>query len=224
MSNNAETGNSSFWRPANIGLMIGLIILVGAIASALLPDRDSSVTDDLADSSEPVTVSRPSATPAGPMVSRPAPASPSTPRALPDAVRQASFKLINGKSKKLADYKGKVLIVDIWATWCGPCRQEIPHLIEMAKAYKSKGVEVIGLTTENPETDADLVKSFTEEFKINYQIGWINSPLYGGLMNGRGGIPQTLIIGRDGTVRNHFVGFHPVISVPQMKAALEAAL
>jgi len=224
MSETSAAANKSFWTPTNIGLIIGLVIMIGAIASAFLSRGDSSVIEDTVEPSSPVTLSRPSSTPAGPMVARSAPPAPSTPRPIPAEVRQSSFKLINGKSRKLADYKGKVLVVDIWATWCGPCRQEIPHLIEMARDYKSKGVEVIGLTTENPETDAALVKAFSDEFKINYPIGWINGPLYGGLMNGRGGIPQTLIIGRDGTIRNHFVGFHPVISVPQMKAALEAAI
>ncbi len=224
MSTTEVSSKKSFWTPTNIGLIVGLVIMVGAIASALYPRGESSVTDAVSESSEPITASRPTSTPAGPMIARSAPPEPSLPRPIPDNVKQSSFKLINGKSRKLADYKGKVLVVDIWATWCGPCRQEIPHLIAMAKEYKSKGVEVIGLTTENPETDAELVKAFSEEFKINYQIGWINGPLYGGLMSGRGGIPQTFVIGRDGSIRKHFVGFHPVISVPQMKAAIEEAI
>jgi len=117
-----------------------------------------------------------------------------------------------------------VLVVDLWATWCRPCRQEIPHLIEMADEYKSKGVEVIGLSTEDPEADAQLVRDFSQQFKINYPIGWAEMPLAEQLMNGRDGIPQTIIIGRDGKVRRHFVGFNKAISVPQMKAALDEAV
>lgn len=120
--------------------------------------------------------------------------------------------------------QGKAVVLDFWATWCGPCRQEIPHLIEMARDYKSKGVEVIGLTTENPQTDAEDVKKFTKEFKITYPVGWANPQMQVGLMSGRNGIPQTLILGRDGKVRNHFVGFSAPISVPQMKAALDEAI
>ena len=137
---------------------------------------------------------------------------------------QAGFKTLDGKTRKLSDYSGKVLIVDLWATWCGPCRQEIPHLIEMAKDYKSKGVEIVGLTTEDPASQGDQVKQFSQQFKINYAVGFADAQMAGGLMNGRNGIPQTIIIGRDGKVKKHFVGFSAAISVPQMKAALDEAL
>jgi thiol-disulfide isomerase/thioredoxin len=154
------------------------------------------------------------------------PASAANPVALPDTVKETSINLVEGGAKKLSDYQGKVLVVDLWATWCGPCRQEIPHLIELANQYKSQGVEVIGLTNEDPTADADKVRAFAQQFKINYPIGWANPELAVGIMRlaGRGGIPQTLIIGRDGKLRNHFVGFSAQISVPQMKAALEEAI
>lgn len=144
--------------------------------------------------------------------------------ALPENVMQASINLIDGQKIKLSDYSGKVLVVDLWATWCGPCRQEIPHLVEIAKEYKDKGVEVIGLTNEDPETDSEVVKKFSEVFSINYPIGWADMDMQRGLMRGRNGIPQTYIIGRDGTVLKHFVGFNAAISVPQMKAILEEAV
>jgi thiol-disulfide isomerase/thioredoxin len=148
---------------------------------------------------------------------------PSEAYTLPAEVMQTSFKLVDGESRKLADYSGKVLIVDLWATWCRPCRQEIPHLIEMANEYRDKGVEVIGLTTEDPESDAQMVREFSQQFKINYPLGWAE-PISEQLMNGRDGIPQTIIIGRDGRVKRHFVGFNRSISVPQMKAALDEAV
>jgi thiol-disulfide isomerase/thioredoxin len=142
--------------------------------------------------------------------------------ALPENVMQASINLLDGQKTKLADYSGKVLIVDLWATWCGPCKQEIPHLVEIAKEYKDKGVEVIGLTNENPETDAEWVKQFSEAFNINYPIGWADEAMTEGLMRGRPSIPQTFIIGRDGKIVRHFVGFSPRL-IPQMKAAIEEA-
>ena len=142
----------------------------------------------------------------------------------PPAVSQMSFKLLNGQSLKLADYTGKVVVVNLWATWCGPCRQEIPHLVEMANEYKSKGVEVVGLSTEDPQTEEPSVRSFTQEFNINYSIGWANPELADGLMNGRNGIPQMIVIGRDGKIKKHFVGFNPRSSPNQMRAALDEAL
>jgi thiol-disulfide isomerase/thioredoxin len=135
---------------------------------------------------------------------------------------QASINLLDGQKTRLADYSGKVLIVNLWATWCGPCRQEIPHLIEIAKEYKGKGVEVIGLTKEDPENQPETVKQFSELLKINYPIGWVDDEMQSELMRGRAAIPQAYIIGRDGKILKHYVGFNPRV-VPQMKAVIEAA-
>jgi thiol-disulfide isomerase/thioredoxin len=145
---------------------------------------------------------------------------------------QASINLLDGQKTKLADYSGKVLVLDLWATWCGPCKQEIPYLVQIANDYKSKGVEVIGLTSEDPEIHSEVVKKFAEDYKINYSIGWADEEMQMGLMRGRNGIPQTFIIGRDGKVIKHFVGFTSLVSPPQsssldprkLKAAIEEAV
>jgi thiol-disulfide isomerase/thioredoxin len=194
-----QTTNYS-WTATRIGLIVSAVILVAAIAFTFYhgdrpsPTKSAS-TSNSAESSIPP---------------------------LPENVMQASINLLDGQKAKLADYSGKVLIVDLWATWCGPCRQEIPHLVELAKEYKGKGVEVIGLTNENPETDAEMVKEFSKVFKINYTIGWADQEMQSGLMRGRQAIPQTLIIGRDGKVLKHYVGFNPRL-IPQMKEIIEAA-
>src|SRR5262249_40292284 len=107
--------------------------------------------------------------------------------ALPENIMQARINLLDGQKTKLADYSGKVLVVDLWATWCGPCQQEIPHLVEIAKEYKGRGVEVIGLTSENPETDSETVKKFSESFNINYPIGWADEEMQIGLMQEHNG-------------------------------------
>ncbi|MCI0524298.1 MAG: TlpA family protein disulfide reductase [Acidobacteria bacterium] len=201
----------SFWTLTRVGLVGSAILLVAAIASALYNREDSqpAMEPDIAD-----TQAAPSAPPANP----------SAPRELPSGLMQANLSLLDGQKKKLADYAGKVLVVNLWATWCGPCRQEMPHLIRIAKEYKSKGVEILGLTTEDPMSDAEVVKDFSRQFKINYPIGWADPQMRIGLTQGRSVIPQTFIIGRDGKVRNHFVGFNAAISVPQMKAALDEAV
>ncbi len=188
-----------------IGLIGSVIILAAAIGYNCSSDR--TVMDSTSENAPP---SNRSADP--------------PPATLSNSVMQASINLLDGQKTRLADYSGKVLVVDLWATWCGPCRQEIPHLIQIAKDYKSKGVEVIGLTNEDPDTMAEEVKRFSEVFEINYPIGWADGPMQMGLMRGRGGIPQTYIIGRDGKVLKHFVGFSARISVPQMKAAIDAAI
>jgi thiol-disulfide isomerase/thioredoxin len=210
----SNAANSS-WSLTKIGLIGSAVLLATAVVSAFYNNRED------AKGSAPVAVTNPvNGAPAA------LPASPANPVALPAAVSDTSINLLEGGSKKIADYKGKVLIVDLWATWCGPCRQEIPHLIELANQYKTEGVEVLGLTNEDPTADALKVREFSKQFKINYPIGWADQELAVGIMRmaGRPGIPQTLIIGRDGRVRNHFVGFSPAISLPQMKAALDEAV
>jgi thiol-disulfide isomerase/thioredoxin len=207
MSN--SPAQSSKW--ITLGLIGSAIVLIAAIATALMNNKDGSVVS---------TDGQPLAGGAT------APNAPAGSTELPAGLSEASFKTLDGSSKRLADYKGKVVIVDLWATWCGPCRQEIPHLIELANTYRDKGVEVVGLTNENPETDAQAVRAFSQQFKINYPIGWADPTMATNLMriNGRGGIPQTFVIGKDGKVKGKFVGFHPAISPPQIKAALDQAI
>ena len=208
------------WSLTKIGLIGSAVLLATAVASAFYNGREEGK------SGAPVAVANPASGAPGTLNALPKPASPANPVALPEAVSEAAIELLEGGSKKLSDYKGKVLIVDLWATWCGPCRQEIPYLIELANEYKDDGVEVLGLTNEDPTADGPKVREFSKQFKINYPIGWADQNLAGGIMRmaGRPGIPQTLIIGRDGRVRNHFVGFSPAISIPQMKAALDEAV
>jgi thiol-disulfide isomerase/thioredoxin len=213
----------SSWNLTRIGLIGSALILLAAIAYTYYQENDSDQTASNPTAGISATQPPPNGAPVA-RITEVKPAAPSTSLFLPENVMKADISLLDGKKKKLADYSGKVLIVDLWATWCGPCRQEIPHLIQIASEYKSKGVEVIGLTNENPQTDTQLVKDFSKEFKINYPIGWADMPMQIGLMQGRNGIPQTLIIGRDGKIRHHFVGFSAPISVPQMKAAVEAAV
>src|SRR5262245_66166891 len=84
----------------------------------------------------------------------PAPAATVAPFALPDLpteVAVAALKDAKGESFKLADFFGKVMVVNFWATWCGPCRLEIPELVKLHKEFHSRGVELIGLSTRSEE-------------------------------------------------------------------------
>jgi thiol-disulfide isomerase/thioredoxin len=209
----SSQNNQSFWTLTRIGMVSSAILLLAAIGSALYPKDESSQPGTRGE-----IITRTGETMAGARRASKEPVS------LPTSVMDAEINLIDGASKKLSDYSGKVIIVDLWATWCGPCRQEIPHLVEIAKTYKDKGVEVIGLTNEDPDEAEEIVKKFSKDFRINYPIGWATRDVQIGLMQGQGGIPQTFIIGRDGKVLNHFIGFNVMISVPQMKAALDQAI
>jgi thiol-disulfide isomerase/thioredoxin len=143
---------------------------------------------------------------------------------VPEAVSNMEIQALAGKGFRLADYKGKVLVLDLWATWCGPCRDEIPHLVALSKEYAPKGVEVVGLTTEEPGVAEDKVQEFVKQFSISYKIGWSKHDLSLALMNGNGSIPQTFVLTRGGRVLKRFVGFSPVRSPEMLRQAIETAL
>ncbi len=153
-----------------------------------------------------------------------APAAPPTLADLPPAVSVAPLKDAKGASFKLADFFGKVQVVNLWATWCGPCRQEIPELVKLHKEFHSRGVEMIGLTTENPDASAEKVRKFIQDFQVDYRIGWAPGEVAAPLMQGHEAIPQTFVISRDGWILKHFVGFSAANTPAQLRQALEEAL
>jgi thiol-disulfide isomerase/thioredoxin len=103
---------------------------------------------------------------------------------------------ISGKKLSLSDYRGKVLMLDFWATWCGPCRIEIPGFIELQKRYGSQGFAVVGISMDDGQ---EPVVDFYRQFNMNYPVALGNArleELYGGII----GLPTTFLIGRDGRI------------------------
>ncbi|OGL40927.1 MAG: hypothetical protein A3C43_09745 [Candidatus Schekmanbacteria bacterium RIFCSPHIGHO2_02_FULL_38_11] len=111
---------------------------------------------------------------------------------------------INGKMVSLRDFKGKVLILDFWATWCPPCREEIPHFKDLYAQYKRKGLEIVGIAVDQGGTKA--VKPFVEINRISYTILIGSEEVtnsYGGII----GIPTTFVIDRKGNIVRKYVGY-----------------
>jgi thiol-disulfide isomerase/thioredoxin len=142
---------------------------------------------------------------------------------LPPEVALAPLKDVNGASFKLADFFGKVTVVNFWATWCGPCRREIPELVKLHKEFQSRGVEMIGLTSEDPGASAEKVRKFIQDFQIDYRIGWATGQVSAPLMQGQTAIPQIFVISSDARILKRFVGFSPAYA-PELKQVLEDAL
>ncbi|MDQ3746498.1 MAG: TlpA family protein disulfide reductase [Acidobacteriota bacterium] len=128
-------------------------------------------------------------------------------KAIPDEVFNQELKDLDGRSFFLSNYRGQVFVINIWATWCGPCRYEIPELKKVYKKYSGRGVEFIGLTVDNPQTDAEQVWAYLKVMKINYKLGWIDGPTLDKLLAGRLAIPQTFVVAADGRIVWHVVGF-----------------
>ena len=143
---------------------------------------------------------------------------------LPPEVAMAPLKDANGAPFKLADFFGKVVVVNFWATWCGPCRREIPELIKVHKEFQSRGVEMIGLTTEDPDASAEKVRKFIQDFQVDYRIGWASGQVAAPLMQGHTAIPQIFIISPDARILKRFVGFSGANTSTELKQALEEAL
>jgi thiol-disulfide isomerase/thioredoxin len=143
-------------------------------------------------------------------------------------LRETSVQTIDGESLKLSDYADKVVVLNIWATWCGPCRLEMPELVKISDEYKARGLVVLGIaTTYNEQNDPQRVKNFVKAQSIPYKIIWDDGTLAAPLVEavqGRSVIPQSFVISRDGRIVKYFSGFN-VYQTPQlMRQAIEESL
>ena len=142
---------------------------------------------------------------------------------LPSVVLDTEMRAANGGPIKLSNYSGKVILVNLWATWCGPCRMETPELVRLHKEYQDR-VEFVGLSTEDPDASAVKVREFVSQYNVGYHIGWATREVALTLMQGKTTIPQSFIITRDGRIKKRIMGFHPQRTPPELKQALEDAL
>ena len=155
---------------------------------------------------------------------RPASAPPAKLTFLPETLRERQIKALNSGSFRFADFTGKVVVINLWASWCGPCRREIPEYEKVRKAFAGRDVEFIGLTTEDPRASSDRVNKFLRDVSFGFRLGWADRETAHTLMNGRGGIPQTLVIDGDGHIVNHWIGYAPGTSGDRLRLAIDQAL
>ena len=113
------------------------------------------------------------------------------------------LKDLKGTRISLSDYKGKVLFLNYWATWCGPCRAEIPDFIEVYDEYREKGLEILGISVD--QIGADKVSEFVRKNKMNYPVAMATQELFQNYQPPRA-IPTTLVIDGNGKIQYRKVG------------------
>ena len=135
---------------------------------------------------------------------------------LPQCAREKGLKTApdftltssNGEKITLSDLRGKTIFIDFWATWCAPCRESIPHLVDLYKTYHDKGFVIIGVSVDRG--DPDLVRRFATSLDIPYPIVIAHGELE--KQYGVTALPTGFLVDKDGMIREKFLGFSPSIA------------
>jgi thiol-disulfide isomerase/thioredoxin len=131
------------------------------------------------------------------------------------------WALTDGHRVTLADYAGKVLVLDFYATWCVPCRESIPHLSTIQNKYGAQGLQIVGLNVGGPD-DRIKVPDFARELGIQYPLGFPDRALTDLLLSDDQTIPQTFVFRRDGQLVKRFIGYQESTGAVLEKVIVEA--
>lgn len=142
------------------------------------------------------------------------------------AVRNQSIELpapaitltdLNSETFDLASLRGEVVLVNFWAAWCTPCREEIPQFVALQQKYRARGFQAVGISMDDPE---GALRDFCRDYKVNYLMVMGNQKIaenFGGVL----GLPTTFLIGRDGRIRSRLVG---ATDFPKLEKEINALL
>lgn len=143
---------------------------------------------------------------------------------VPESIWEREIKAVDNGNFHLADFQGKVVVINLWASWCGPCRREVPEYEKVRKGYIDRDVAFIGLTTEDPRSESARVKRFAREVNFGFRLGYADREIARTLMNGSRAIPQTLVISPNGRIVSHWDGYAAGHSGDRLKQTIEQAL
>ncbi len=180
-----------------------VILAAAAVFAVFLSGCSNTANSQKGPLDEPVVSASPDA-PAGNAIDKGA----GYPK-LTSAVATAEIKGLDGSTYTINDKQGKILLLNLWATWCGPCRSEMPALVRMQEKHGPQGFEVIGLNTD--EEEIQVINDFAAELKLNYPIAYADTALQSSMLkiSKFPGIPQSFLVDRQGRLRGVFRGANP---------------
>ena len=119
------------------------------------------------------------------------------------AMADVQLETVDGGAWRLADQRGKVVAINLWATWCGPCREETPMLVRVARELGPEGFAVVGVSLDDGDRRAK-VKAFADSLEVNYPLAFPDAMSQ--MKAGLEGIPTTILVDREGRVAKTYIG------------------